>query len=106
MREANRGMSILTRSLAPFLAGLLALIGCDKPPADAYVGGVSGGPALDLGRNTANEACSLQQGTPNEIFCGAYLEPAGRVDTASASDEPMTFLSGSPWRKSFDSRFL
>ncbi|MBS0644116.1 MAG: CHAT domain-containing protein [Proteobacteria bacterium] len=96
-----------SRPLGLAAAAALALVACSKPPADVYVGSARSGQALDLGKNTANEACSLQQGANNaEIFCGSYLEPAGRVDTQTTTADPSAFLGSSPWRSSFDSRFL
>jgi CHAT domain-containing protein len=108
---ASRGALTVTPVLSMLAMGMLAmgmlaLASCAKPPADAMVSGANSGPALDLGKNTANETCSLQQGgTNSDIFCGSYLEPAGQVETPTGASDPVAFLSGGPWRTSFESRF-
>ena len=88
-------------------AGLcIPVAACNKPPADAYVGGLQDAAALDLGTNTVNEACSLQRDIAEaQIYCGTYLEPAGRIVTPDKAADPVAFLTESSWRTSFDSRF-
>jgi hypothetical protein len=89
------------------LAATFGLASCTAPPPEVYVGGKHGGEALDLGTNVAREACSVQRGsTDSQIYCGTYLEPAGRVVTPESNADPAAFLSSSAWRSVFDGRFL
>jgi tetratricopeptide (TPR) repeat protein len=89
----------------PFAVCIL-LAACNKPPPDAYVGGAPGTGALDLGKNTVQEACSLQRnGSDGQVYCGSYLEPAGRVVSPTQPADPVAFLTSSPWRTAFDSQF-
>src|SRR4051794_10005324 len=93
------------RSIA--LAASLGLASCTAPPPGAYVGGKHSSEALDLGTNAAHETCSVQRGsTDAPIYCGTYLEPAGRVVTPEAASDPAAFLASSGWRSVFDGRFL
>jgi CHAT domain-containing protein len=92
------------RSLA--LAATLGLASCAAPPPDAYVGGKHGGEALDLGSNAAHESCSVERGGADApIYCGTYLEPAGRVVMPDSASNPASFLADSAWRSVFDGRF-
>jgi CHAT domain-containing protein len=86
----------------------LAVAGCARPPPDAYMhtGGGSGGRALDVGRNAAHEACTLQtDDTGGRIYCGTYLQPAGHVLKDAQAVDPAAFVANSPWRIAFDRRF-
>jgi CHAT domain-containing protein len=100
-------MAGTTSSLARALGVCLALASCAVPPPNAYIGGKQSGAALDLGANVAKESCSLQRGaTDSPIYCGIYLEPAGRVVTPDQAADPTTFLTNSGWRTAFDGTFL
>jgi CHAT domain-containing protein len=91
--------------LIPALSGL-ALTSCAVPPPSAFVGGSHAGAALDLGANAAHETCSVQRATNDaQIYCGSYLEPAGRVVTPEGAADPAAFLASSGWRSVFDGRF-
>nr|WP_294553795.1 CHAT domain-containing protein [uncultured Rhodopila sp.] len=93
------------RRLVLALSGL-ALTSCAVPPPSAYVGGSHAGEALDLGANAAHETCSVQRETNDaQIYCGSYLEPAGRVVTPEGAADPAAFLASSGWRSVFDGRF-
>jgi CHAT domain-containing protein len=93
------------RRLSLALSGL-ALASCAVPPPGAYVGGGHTGDALDLGANAAHETCSVQRETSGaQIYCGSYLEPAGRVVTPEGAADPAAFLASSGWRSVFDGRF-
>jgi CHAT domain-containing protein len=95
------------RSLASALTVCLALACCAVPPPDAYVAGRHSSESLDLGSNAAHETCSLQRGgADSQIYCGTYLEPAGRVVTPEQAADPAAFLANSGWRSVFDGRFL
>jgi CHAT domain-containing protein len=95
------------RSLASALIAGFALASCAVPPPSAYVGGGRSSEALDLGANGAHETCSLQgSSTDSQIYCGTYLEPAGRVVTPDQAADPVAFLASSGWRTVFDGRFL
>jgi hypothetical protein len=97
------GLALLLRSLI-FCA---VLASCAVPAPDAYVKGGHGSAALDLGSNAAHENCSLQRGaTDSQIYCGTYLEPAGKVVTPEQPADPAAFLAESGWRSVFDGRFL
>src|ERR1700678_2225154 len=85
----------------------LAVASCAVPAPDSYVRGSHATAALDLGANAAHETCSLQRGaTDSQIYCGSYLEPAGKVITPEQSADPTAFLTESGWRSVFDGRFL
>ena len=104
-------MNRVTRSNRSAIAGVAwmvcaTLAACAVPPADVYVNGGHGSEALDLGANAASETCSLQRGAvDSQIYCGSYLEPAGRVVTPEPAAEPASFLADSGWRSIFDGRF-
>ena len=99
-------MTLSRHALAAALSTGLALASCSPPPPEAFRDGVrGGGAALDLGKNVAQENCSLQRGTADgRIYCGTYLSPSGRVIVASAAD-PLAYLTASPWRTAFENRF-
>jgi CHAT domain-containing protein len=100
-------MTQRTRCLIRTLVCCFVLASCAVPPPDAYVTGRRSGPALDLGENAARETCSLQRGgTDSQIYCGSYLEPAGKVVTPDQPGDPAAFLAESGWRSVFDGRFL
>jgi CHAT domain-containing protein len=102
-----RSAQSLGRSLASALTACLALASCAVPPPDAYIGSSHTSEVLDLGANPAHETCSLQRGgTDSQIYCGSYLEPAGRVVTPEQAADPAAFVTSSAWRTVFDSRFL
>ncbi|WP_158927920.1 CHAT domain-containing tetratricopeptide repeat protein [Acidisphaera sp. S103] len=100
----HRGLPLLLRSLI-FCA---VLVSCAVPSPDAYVqGGHGSAAAVDLGSNAAQENCSLQRGaTDSQIYCGTYIEPAGKVVTPEQAADPTAFLAESGWRSVFDGRFL
>jgi CHAT domain-containing protein len=91
------------------LGAALALAACARPPADAYVNG--GGtqdavPALDIGANTAQEACTLQPDpTGARIYCGDYLQAAGHVLKDAQPADLTGFVTTGPWRTAFERRF-
>jgi CHAT domain-containing protein len=91
------------------LALALGLGGCAKPPPEAYANGSAGGdagPALDIGANAAQEACSLQTDpTGARIYCGDYVQAAGHVLKETQAADLTSFVTNSPWRTSFDRRF-
>lgn len=85
----------------------VVLASCAVPNPDSYVKGGHGAGALDLGSNAAHETCSLQRGaTDSQIYCGSYLEPAGKVVTPEQAADPAAFLAESGWRSVFDGRFV
>ncbi|MBS0558720.1 MAG: CHAT domain-containing protein [Proteobacteria bacterium] len=97
------------RRTAWALALVLGASGCAAPPPEAYtpdadVKGASA--ALDIGANTAKEACTLQpdQGG-GRIYCGTGVIAAGRVLRQAQAADPVQFLSDSVWRSAFDRRF-
>ena len=94
------------RSILRVVTGGLLLASCSLPPPGAITGGArTDAEALELGGNSAGESCSLQRGPSDaNIYCGIYLEPSGRVVTASGGD-PVSLLAASPWRTAFDNRF-
>lgn len=102
-------MTMIHRGL-PLLRSVIfsaALASCAVPTPDAYVSGGHSAAALDLGSNAAHETCSLQRGaTDSQIYCGTYLEPAGKVVTPEQAADPAAFLAQSGWRSVFDGRFL
>jgi CHAT domain-containing protein len=98
----HRGLLLLR-----FVIFCAVLASCAVPPPDAYVKGGHGSGAIDLGSNAAHETCSLQRGaTDSQIYCGTYLEPAGKVVTPEQAGDPAAFLAESGWRSVFDGRFL
>ena len=100
-------MTNLKRSLLSVAAICLGLAACAVPPRDAYVNGGQTSEALDLGANAAKETCSVQRGgSDSQIYCGSYLEPAGRVVTSEQAGDPAAFLTASGWRSAFSGRFL
>jgi CHAT domain-containing protein len=100
-------MTRALRTLVKALACCVALTSCAVPPPDAYINGSHSSEALDLGANAAHETCSLQRSSAeSQIYCGSYLEPAGRVVTSEHTADPATFLTSSGWRSLFDSRFV
>ena len=93
------------RSLA--LVATIGLASCTAPPPGVYLGGKHSGEAFNLGANAAHESCSVQRGgTDAQIYCGTYVEPAGRVVTPETTGDPAAFLTSSAWRSVFDGRFL
>ncbi len=89
------------------LASCLTMASCAVPSIDSYVAGGHTGVALDLGTNAAHESCSIQRGTTDsQIYCGTYLEPAGRVVTPDQAADPASVLAESAWRTTFDGRFM
>ena len=91
------------------LAVALGLGGCARPPPDAYANGAAGGdaaPALDIGANAAQEACTLQTDPSGaRIYCGDYVQAAGHVLKDAQATDPGAFVTDSPWRTAFDRRF-
>ncbi len=91
------------------LAVALCLGACAKPPADVYVAGSGtqdSATALDIGSNTAHEACTMQPDpSGGRIYCGSYLQAAGHVLEDTHGADPAAFITTSPWRTSFDRRF-
>jgi CHAT domain-containing protein len=89
--------------------GVLGLDGCARPPADAYTGDTGGQdavPALDIGANTAHEACTLQPDqNGGRIYCGDYVQAAGRVLKDAHAADLTAFVTSSPWRTAYDRRF-
>ncbi len=103
-RVARRLTSGLLRIVLP-----LALFACTEPPPEAFLGGAGrrDGRQLELGANAAGEACTLLRGaTESQVFCGTYVEPAGRVGRARDDADALAALTDSAWRRSMDPRFL
>jgi CHAT domain-containing protein len=86
----------------------LVLAACARPPASAYTNssGAASADALDIGSNSANEACTLQpDNTGGRIYCGDYLQSAGVLLKEPQAADLSAFLTGSPWRATIDRRF-
>ena len=85
-----------------------AIAGCTLPPPESLVAGAAkgDGASLDLGANTAKEPCTLRAGNvDSRIYCGSYVQAAGRVAQPAQSVDPATYIVNSPWRVAFDRRF-
>jgi hypothetical protein len=90
---------------------LLAFVvaGCSEPPPEAFLGGAARRDArpLDLGANAAGEPCTLLRGAvESQVFCGTYVDPAGRVGRPAHDADALAVLTDSPWRRTIDRRFL
>jgi CHAT domain-containing protein len=89
----------------------LCLASCAKPPSSAYDSGTaaaSAGPGLNLGQNTAGEACNSQTtATGADVYCGSWDQPSAHVQAggpASATD--LTALATtSPWRAALEGAY-
>ncbi len=96
------------RSWLGILVSVSALSACSVPPSEVYVAGSARGEGgnLDLGANSAKEACTLQMGGADaRIYCGAYLQAAGRVTQPAHDTDTAGYITNSPWRLAFDRRF-
>ena len=89
------------------LIGLCAA-SCQEPPPESLVGGARrDSRSLDLGRNAAGEACTMIQGPSDaSVYCGAYVEAAGRVTRQGTDTSLPDLVSNSAWRRSLDQRFV
>jgi hypothetical protein len=98
-----------TRAAALGLALGIALggAGCARPPAAAYTRSTSApSDALDIGANSAHEACTLQADEAGgRIYCGDYLQAAGHLLKQSQAGDLSAFVSSSAWRATLDRRF-
>ncbi len=87
----------------------LGITGCATPPPTAYAnraGTDYAAPALDIGSNAAQEACTLQRDDEGgRIYCGEYLQAAGHVLKDAQGTDLASFVTSSPWRTSFDRRY-
>lgn len=92
------------------LGATFGLVGCAKPPPEAFTkttraqgGSIA---ALDIGENTAREACTMQREAGQaRIYCGNYVQAAGHVNTEAQATDLTSFVTASPWRTAFDRRF-
>jgi CHAT domain-containing protein len=104
----HRGLPVAALGFG--LTLLLALGGCATPSPQSYTDEVrQTGPqvTLDIGANTAQEACTLQpDGSGGRIYCGTDVTAAGRVVKETEATDPATFVTNSPWRVAFDRRFV
>jgi CHAT domain-containing protein len=110
---------------APALLAALAavaLAGCEKPPADAYVvggGEAEAAAAVPVGSNQVGEACRYQPASPGafgiearaaaSVYCGSWEQPSGRVYELSGGADAASLrqlAATGPWRSYLDQRFL
>ena len=95
------------------LLSLAALLGCTRPPPDAYVGGnarsgEAGG--IPLGRNAAGESCTQLPGgdAGADIFCGRWVQPSGAVQRGGPATTAQLagLATAGAWRIGLDQRFV
>jgi CHAT domain-containing protein len=97
---------------------LAALLGCARPPENAYVAAAPGsGPVDPAGKDARGEDCSAQAGAAlpadlpvvrsREVYCGGWTQPAARVvQLRGAGDAARldALASGGLWRTWLDQR--
>ena len=101
------------RRLVPslFVALVLGLAACSKPPESAYVVGSQssrseGGVAL--GKNASGEDCSQNAvGEGADLYCGSWLQPSARIrrPPTGSPATPAEIATGGPWRAGLEQRF-
>ena len=91
------------------LLAALALAGCDRPPASAYVNGWNAAAPqaqTTIGANAVGEACSLQDSGASgaDIFCGTWQQPSARIrqGEAAGAGDLSRLASASTWRVGID----
>lgn len=98
--------------LLPLLVPML-LLGCQKPPPDAYVHGAAAGgkPAaqVSIGKNSVGEDCtqSAQAGQSADVFCGTWQQPSARVRSGGpgSAGQLAQLATASTWRSNIETRF-
>jgi CHAT domain-containing protein len=99
-----------TRILLCALLGL-ALARCEKPPVGAYDNGgaaAAAGPGLNVGVNTAGEACASQQtSTGADVYCGSWDQPSAHVQAGgpASSGDLQALATTSPWRAALEGAY-
>jgi len=98
--------------LVPLLL-VLALAGCEDPPASDYAHAVASAakPAsqISIGKNAVGEDCTQTSPEPGaaDVYCGTWQEPSARVraGTAAGGAQLAQIATASPWRVTIDTRF-
>jgi CHAT domain-containing protein len=106
-------LALTARTLCPLVLPLvLAIAGCEKPPATAYVHAVSGekpSAQISIGKNAVGEDCTQTsgEGQSADIYCGTWQQPSARVraGTAGSAAQLAQIATASPWRAGIDTRF-
>ena len=90
---------------------LLALAGCQRPPASSFVHGTSidrPSEQTALGVNAAGEACVQQPAGDRgaDVFCGTWQQPSARIEFGGAGGEAemAAIAREGPWRTNIDAR--